>query len=274
MQVALSVLLARKRPCGDADTEALCAAELTFDEFLDGLDAAGYQPHDLAMRLALADRQRWLASIARKALDRTMVIELDPSRRGDMAQKEQVLFALGAGELWTRGGEARAASVRLVLDPSTVPERPAGGGRWLPIFAAHLVPYRLALDVAQGGVAASWFEPALRIGSSFSLLSTAQLIDAQLSIGRFSSTFGVRPTLHLGGISAGLGPRLAVHWTGPDRFDLGAEAALLVLQDRIGLSVGVRELSVSRGTAGSVFVALTLSDLNGAVYWLTPWAHR
>jgi predicted acylesterase/phospholipase RssA len=271
---ALSVLFARKQPCTELDLEPLCAAELNFDEFLGGLAAAGYQPGSPAMQLAMSDPQRWMTTALRKGLDRTLAIELEPSRRADMAQKEQVLFALAAGELWARGGETRTSGVRLVLDPSTVPGRPVAQGRWLPIVAAHAVPYRLTLDVARGGVALSWLEPALRIGSRFSLLSTVQLVDAELSAGRVSSTFGVRPTVHLGGVSVGGGPRAAVHWSGPGRVDLGAEGSVLVLQDRLGLSFGVRQLSISGGTAGEPFIALTIADLNGAIYWLTPWAAR
>ena len=191
-----------------------------------------------------------------------------------MAQKEQVLFALGAGELWARGGENRTSSVRLVLDPSTVPSRPVAHGQWLPIVVAHAVPYRVALDFAHGGVALSWLEPALRVGPWFSLLSTVQLVDAELSSGNVSSTFGLRPTLHFGGVSLGAGPRAAVHWTHPDRVDVGAEASLMVLQDRLGLTVGLRDLSIPRGTGDAVFIALTIADLNGALYWLTPWAAR
>src|SRR5712691_10399951 len=272
--IALSVLFAHKQPCTELDLEPLCAAELTFDEFLGGLAAAGYEPGGPAMQLALSDPQRWVTSTLRKGLDRTLAIELDPSRRADVAQKEQVLFALGAGELWARGGESKTSSVRFVVDPSTVPDRPLVQGSWLPIVAAHAVPYRLALDVARGGLALSWLEPVLRMGSRFSLLSTVQPVDAELSAGRVSSTFGVRPTMHLGGVSVGLGPRAAVHWSGPGRVDLGAEGSVLVLQDRLGLSLGVRELSLSRGTAGAVFVALTIADLNGAMYWLTPWSAR
>jgi predicted acylesterase/phospholipase RssA len=272
--IALSVLLARKQPCNELDLEPLCAGELSFEEFLGGLADSGYQPAGAAMRLALSDPRRWVTVTLRKALDRTLAIELDPSRRDATGQKEQILFALGAGELWARGGESKASSVRFVLDPSTVPERPLASGRWLPIVAAHVVPYRVALDVAKGGVALSWLEPALRIGSRFSLLSTVQPVDAELTAGRVSSTFGARATLHLGGLSAGFGPRFAVHWSGPDRVDLGAEASLLALQDRIGLSFGVRQLSLSRGTADTVFVAITIADLNGAMYWLTPWAAK
>ena len=271
---ALSVLLARKQPCTEMDREPLCAGELTFEEFLAGLAANGYEPTGRAMRLALSDPQQWLTNTLRKGLDRTLAIELDPARRADLSRKEQVLFALGAGELWARGGESKTAGVRLVADPSTVPERPVAHGSWLPLVAAHAVPYRVALDVARGGVALSWLEPALRVRPWFSLLSTVQPVDAELSGSRVSSTFGVRPTVHLGGVSVGLGPRVAVHWTGPGRADLGAEGSLLVFQDRLGLSFGVRELSLARGTAGAVFVALTLADLNGAVYWLTPWAAR
>ena len=274
MSIALSVLFARKQPCTELDLEPLCAAELPFDEFLSGLAAAGYQPGGPAMQLALSDPQRWVTSTLRKGLDRTIAIELDPARRADMAQKEQVLFALGAGEFWARGGESRTSGVRFVIDPSTVPDRPLVGRNWLPIVAAHAVPYRLALDVARGGVALSWLEPVLRIGRRFSLLSTVQPVDAELSASRVSSTFGVRPTMHFGGLSVGLGPRAAVHWSGPGRVDLGAEGSVLVLQDRLGLSLGVRELSLSRGTAGAVFVALTIADLNGAMYWLTPWAAK
>jgi predicted acylesterase/phospholipase RssA len=274
VEVALSVLFARKQPCSELDLEPLCAAELTFDEFLGGLAAAGYEPAGPAMRLALSDPQHWLTTTLRKSLDRTLAIELDPSRRADMGQKEEVLFALGAGELWARGGENRTSSVRLVLDPSTVPPRPVAYGSWLPIVVAHALPYRVALDFAHGGVALSWLEPALRIGPWFSLLSTVQLVDAELSSGNVSSTFGLRPTIHFGGISVGAGPRAAVHWTHPDRVDLGVEASVMVLQDRLGLSVGLRDLSVPRGTGDAVFIALTIADLNGALYWLTPWAAR
>src|SRR5262245_51539155 len=183
--------------------------------------AARSDPAGPAMRLALSAPPPWLTPTFRKALDRTLAIELDPSRRGDMAQKDQVLFALGAGELWARGGENRSSSVRLVLDPSTVPPGPVAHGKWWPIVAAHVVPYRVALDFAHGGVALSWLEPALRIGPWFSLQSTIQLVDAELSSGNVSSTFGLRPTLHFGGVSVGAGPRAAVHWTHPDRVDFG-----------------------------------------------------
>jgi len=44
-----------------------------------------------------------------------------------------------------------------------------------------------------------------------------------------------------------------------------------VLQDRIGLSVGWRQIN---GGLHQLLVALSLSDVNGMIYWLTPWAPR
>jgi hypothetical protein len=135
------------------------------------------------------------------------------------------------------------------------------------IWAAHALPYRAALDVAQGGLALSWIEPALRLGPHFSVLSTLQLVDIEFSK-RTSTTFGLRPALHLGGFTLNAGPRFAVHWNGGT--DWGGEVGLSMLQDRLGVSVGVRQLS----GFNDLFVALNVSDLNGMIYWLTPWAER
>ena len=42
-----------------------------------------------------------------------------------------------------------------------------------------------------------------------------------------------------------------------------------MLQDRLGVSVGVRENPFSGAPLRSLSVALSLGDLNGLVYWLT-----
>jgi hypothetical protein len=137
-----------------------------------------------------------------------------------------------------------------------------------PSVTDRLVPYRVTLDVAKGGLALSWLEPALRLGPYFSILSTAQLVDMEFGKSRTSTTIGLRPTVHLGGLSVSAGPRFSVHWSGGTAW--GAEAGISVLQDRLGISAGVRSFS----GAHDVFVALTVSDVNGMVYWLTPWAKR
>ena len=59
-----------------------------------------------------------------------------------------------------------------------------------------------------------------------------------------------------------------MHWNGGT--DWGGEVGVSILQDRLGLSLGYRRLS----GFPDLFVALNVSDLNGMVYWLTPWAER
>jgi hypothetical protein len=184
----------------------------------------------------------------------------------DAGQRKGVLFALSAGEVWTRG-DVNGTSVRFALDPSTIPSVPLANGPEWAIWAAHAVPYRASLDVARGGLALSWIEPALRLGPRFSVLSTLQLVDIEFGQ-RTSTTFGIRPALHLGGLTVNAGPRFAVHWNGGT--DWGGEVGISMLQDRLGLSVGVRRLSGFH----DVFVALSVSDVNGMLYWLTPWAER
>jgi hypothetical protein len=265
--VAMWVLLSQKRPCGEGSGEALCIEEMTFDDFLTALRDAGYAPESETMRLALEDRRQWWHQTVQRGLDRAATIELTSTSASETGQRQGVLFAISAGELWTRA-DVNGSSVRFTLDPSTIPTVSLAGGSTWPIVLAHLLPYRMAFDVAKGGLALSWLEPALRLGPHFSVLSTLQVVDMEFSKGRTSSTFGVRPTVHLGGLSLSAGPRFAVHWSGGA--DWGAEGGISILQDRLGISVGVRQLS----GWNDVFVALTVSDLNGMVYWLTPWAKR
>jgi hypothetical protein len=260
------VLLTQKSACTEHDREALCISDINFDDFLTGLRDAGYQSESRAMRLAIEDRKQFWRETFQRAFDRATTIELTSGSAADSAQRKGVLFGLSAGEVWTRG-DVNGSSVRFTLDPSTIPSVPLADGPTWAIWAAHALPYRVALDVARGGLALSWIEPALRLGPNFSILSTLQLVDIEFSH-RTSSTFGLRPALHLGGLTLYAGPRLAVHWNGGA--DWGGEVGLSILQDRLGLSVGVRQLS----GFNDVFVALSVSDVNGMIYWLTPWADR
>ena len=260
------VLLAQKSPCTDKDREALCISDLTFDEFLTALAQAGYRPESRAMRLAVEDRAQFWRETLQRGLDRAATIELTSGGPSETGERKGVLFALSAGEVWTRG-DVSGSSVRFVLDPSTIPTVPLADGPQWALWAAHAVPYRAALDLARGGLALSWIEPALRLGPHFSVLSTLQLVDIEFGE-RTSSTFGLRPALHVGGVTVSAGPRLAVHWNGGA--DWGGEIGVSILQDRLGLSVGVRQLS----GFNDVMVAFSVSDLNGMIYWLTPWANR
>ena len=262
------VLLSQKSPCSEHDSEALCISDVTFDDFLTGLAQAGYKAKSRAMRLAIEDRSQFWRETAQRGLDRAATIELTStaSASEETGQRKQILFAISAGEVWTRG-DVSGSAVRFVLDPSTIPGVPLADGPTWPIWAAHLLPYRAALDVARGGLALSWIEPALRLGPHFSVLSTLQLVDIEFGQ-RTSTTFGIRPAVHLGGLTLYAGPRFAVHWNGGT--DWGGEVGFAMLQDRLGLSVGARRLS----GLNEVMVALTVSDVNGMIYWLTPWAER
>ena len=259
------VLLSQKSPCTEHDREALCVSDLSFDEFLSALRDSGYKSESRAMRLAVEDPRQFWRETVQRGLDRAATIELT-STVADVGQRKGVLFALSAGEVWTRG-DVNGTSVRFALDPSTIPSVPLANGPEWAIWAAHAVPYRASLDVARGGLALSWIEPALRLGPRFSVLSTLQLVDIEFGQ-RTSTTFGIRPALHLGGLTVNAGPRFAVHWNGGT--DWGGEVGISMLQDRLGLSVGVRRLSGFH----DVFVALSVSDVNGMLYWLTPWAER
>jgi hypothetical protein len=178
-------------------------------------------------------------------------------------------MGIGAGETVSRAGERRG-EVLFLVDPSTIPLYPLADGSYVPIVLAHLVPYRVALDVVGGSVALSWLEPRLQLGRWFSVDSTLQLIDIQFSSGVVSSTLGARGVLHLGQVGIGSGPRWSLGWGGGSHF--GVEFDLLVLQDRIGVSFGFR--NVSGGSWKTPFVALTIADLNGMLYWLVSPAWR
>src|SRR6185369_6084842 len=74
----------------------------------------------------------------------------------------------------------------------------------------------------------------------------------------------------LGAVGIGSGPRWSLDWGGGSRF--GVEFDVTLLQDRLGVSFGFR--SLSGGNWNTPFVALTIADLNGTLYWLIPPAWR
>ena len=268
--VTLAVLLEPAAPCNASAKEPLCIPDLTFEQFLYRLRDAGYQPESKAMQAALADAGRWLSQTVHRALDRAGAIEIAQGSSAESpAIRSSVNVVIGGGETVSRSGERRG-EVLFLLDPSTVPVQPLADGSYLPIVLAHIVPYRIALDVVGGSIALSWLEPRLQLGRWFSVDSTLQLIDLQFSSGVVSSTLGARGIVHLGPVSVGSGPRWSLEWGGGSHF--GVEFDLLILQDRLGVSFGFRD--VSGGSWKTPFVALTIADLNGTLYWLLPAAWR
>ncbi len=267
----VQVLLSKPMPCEQGAQEQLCFDELSFDAFMDGLVAAGYVADSDSMRTALESRRRWFTGTVKRAVDRAATIEIQRPSGDSSGTEGMVNLGIGATELLSRS-QSYETGVRFVVDPSTIPGEPLAEGSYLPIVLAHLVPYRVALDIVGGGLALSWIEPELWLARWFSFNSTLQLVDIQFSPSRAATTLGVRALVHVGSFSFGAGPRWSLYWTGSNANNFGLEFDLSFLQDRFGLAFGFR--SISPAGWQSPFVALNIADLNGALYWLIPAAWR
>jgi hypothetical protein len=265
------VLLSNRIPCEAGAAEPLCYGELSFDAFVNGLVVEGYIPESDNMRTAMESRRRWFTGTLKRAVDRAATIEIQRPASESSGVEGMVNLGIGATELLTRA-QTYETGARFVLDPSSIPGRPLADGSYLPIVLAHLVPYRVALDVVGGGLALSWIEPQLWLARWFSFDTTLQLVDIQFSSGVTSTTLGLRATAHVGPVGIGVGPRWSLYWSGSDASNFGVEFDLTFFQDRFGVSFGFRNITPSGWY--TPFVALTIADLNGALYWLVPAAWR
>ena len=235
---------------------ARCPRDAAFGELAASLKAAGYRPADPALQLALDDQPRYWANLLRRAADRAAALERASDPAGEV--EAPILKGLGAADLVLR----RAEQSGPLFDPSTIPAAPGAS-----IALAHLVPYRVSLDVARGGFAVSWLEPAWLVSNSFSLRSSLDWIDYDRARDRWSSALSVKPSLEQFGLGLGIGPRAALRYTGDTRFDIGLAAELSALQNRVSITVGPRELTSSLQPK-VWFVSLSLNDVNGLLYWL------
>ncbi|HXX31884.1 MAG TPA: patatin-like phospholipase family protein [Myxococcaceae bacterium] len=267
----LIVLLGDPIACEPGASERLCYRDPDFDTFMAGLVREGYAGESQSMRTALTSRSLWFKQTAARAVDRAATVEIEHPSVSDPGLEEGVNVGIGATELLTRK-QGYETGVRFILDPSTIPGRPLANGSYLPIVLAHLIPYRVALDVVGGGLALSWIEPELWLFPWLSLDTTLQLVDIQFSPGVTSTTLGLRAIAHVGPLGVGGGPRWSFYWSGPDASNFGVEFDLTFFQDRFGVSFGFRNVTPSGWY--TPFVALTIADLNGALYWLIPSAWR
>lgn len=267
----LIVLLSEPIACEAGAVERLCYREPDFDAFMNGLVREGYVGESDSMRVALENRRLWFQGTLKRAVDRAATIEIERPSVADPGLKSGVNVGIGATELLTRR-KGYESGVRLVLDPSTIPSAPLANGSYLPIVLAHLVPYRVALDVVGGGLALSWIEPELWLLPWLSLETTLQLVDIHFSPGITSTNLGLRAIGHFGPVGVGGGPFWLLYWSGSDASNFGVEFDLTFFQDRFGVSFGFNNVT-SKGWY-SPFVALTIADLNGALYWLIPAAWR
>lgn len=262
LEVALEVLMSKRVPCDTGEAEALCLADPEFRDLIIGLRAAGFAPQDESLRVAFEDPDRWMVTFSRRLVDRGLA----SADSGAVKGSDVVLFGMRAGELLLRREEQQTWP-RFALDGSSVPDGPIRPDR-SPAAAelAHVVPYRLGVEVAGGGLTFSWLEPSLHFGPAFSLQSKLDLVD--LHGWRGSSTVGLLPTLMLFGTALSVGPRWTVPWTQAPAAP-GLEARLAVLQERLAIATGVRSLSKDER---EFFLTLSVSDLNGLAYWLSPWS--
>jgi predicted acylesterase/phospholipase RssA len=255
------VLLSSRVACS-SESHSRCIEDLTFEELVLRLKARGYQPSDASMRGLLDDRDDWVRRTARKLVDRSLERERQAPAPTFAAQAVQL--AHGVGELWLRRPDGAGAMPRLDLDPSTVPDGSVVRSLQRGRFAARLVPYRIDLDVARGGFSASWLDPALWLSPTFSVVGQITPISYEAAGRAFRSSFGLLPTAHLSGMSIGMGPKAALRWM-DGRVDLGGCVRLSVVQDRFALEVGTTSFGMR---AHDPYVALGVSDLNGAFFWL------
>ncbi len=265
VEAVLEVLTGAKVACRPEDREPLCPAELSFDEFLAALDAHGYRATSAGMSLALRDPAVWWAETLERLADRAFALEhASPSAPGPLSAASSA--ALAGTSLVARRAASRGPAPRFLLDPSTIPG-PAAPGQagwgWRRV-AAHVIPYRLALDFAHGGFGAAWIEPELHLARWFSIQTTLEEIGYRTGTG-WTSAAGALAVGHAGGVSLGAGPRAWIDWSGGS--GVGIEGRLSVLQDRLGLGFGVRD--PGGGPRGHEwFLNVSVADLNGLVFWM------
>ncbi|ACL66630.1 conserved hypothetical protein [Anaeromyxobacter dehalogenans 2CP-1] len=263
----LEALTDRRVPCRSGDTEALCPAELGFGEFLAALSAHGYRAGSEGLRLAMRDQDAWWADTLDRLAGRALAVERTAVGRDPGPLSGAMISAFGAAELLSRRQAERGPTPRLVLDPSTLPVTAAPGqAAWRPL-AARLVPYRLSLDVSRGGFAVAWLEPELHLRPWLSIATTLEPVAFRAAHDTWSSAAGAVVLGHARGFSFGAGPRWWADWDGPS--GLGIEARVAAVQDRFAVIVGARDPAARSGPQGW-FVALSVADLNGLAYWLSP----
>ena len=264
---ALAAVTSRTGPCREGANESLCLADPTIDELLDALQRSGYVPASAPMREALSDRDRWAADLAERLADRAAAVEISSSRQADRAPSDVVLTGLGLGQLWARRARNLSGGLSLELDPSTIPKRSPRGVSSAWLVAAHVIPYRVSLDVVRGGAAFSFIEPALRLSSRVSIDSIADLLTVEGS-GRLASTLGLILTVRASGVALGAGFESVLPWNGDSVLAPGVIGRIGLMQERLAITFGVRSLSSGHQAA---LVALSVSDLNGLAYWLAIW---
>jgi len=256
------VLLSSRAECGP-DAPSSCIRELSFDEFVSALRARRYEPHDVEMRALVDDPHAWSRRTLRRLVGRSHERERAKPASPDLAPA--ILVAHRVGEMWLRGPAGVGPFPRLVIDPSTIPPSAHTPSLDRRRMIAHLVPYRLDLDVARGGLSASWLDPALWLGPRASVVAELTPISYEAAHGRGSSSLALVPKLHVAGLAIGAGPKGSVRWSDGSTA-IGAFLRVGAFQQRLSLAIGTDSLTSGEGR--DLFVTIGVSDLNGALFWL------
>jgi hypothetical protein len=258
LELVLGVLMSRPVACRAEAREALCPDDLGYRALFEGLRQAGFRPQGAHLAAAMADPDGWLAHLERRLVDRVRA----GARAGALKIPPSVTPLVETGELLLRRDDALSGGPRWMLDTSSVPKVSFDGARGLPEAFTPLIPYRVRFEVTGGGLAFSWFEPSLRLGSAFSLESLVDAVD--LYQWHPATSLGLLPTLAGGGVAISAGPRWSVPWRGTPVLP-GAEARVAFFQQRLAVSGGLRSLQEGHR---DWTVALSVADLNGLAYWL------
>jgi hypothetical protein len=256
------VLLSSRVECGP-DVHSSCIRELSFDAFVSALRARRYQPHDIEMRALVDDPDAWSRRTLRRLVARSH--ERERARPPSPNLAPAILVAHRVGEMWLRGPAGVGPFPRLVVDPSTIPPSARTPSLDRRRMIAHLVPYRLDLDVARGGLSASWLDPALWLGRRASVVAELTPISYEAAHGRGSSSLALVPRLHVAGLAIGAGPKGSVRWSDGSTA-IGAFLRVGAFQQRLSLAIGTDSLTSGEGR--DLFVTIGVSDLNGALFWL------
>jgi hypothetical protein len=258
LELVLDVLMSHPVACRAEAREALCPDDLGYRALFVGLRQAGFHPRGAQLAAAMEDPDGWLAHLERRLVDRVRA----GARAGALKIPASVTPLVETGELLLRRDDALSGGPKWMLDTSSVPKVSFNGARGLPEAFTHLIPYRVRFEVTGGGLAFSWFEPSLRLGSAFSLESLVDAVD--LYQWHPATSLGLLPTLAGGGVALSAGPRWSVPWRGAPVLP-GAEARVAFFQQRLAVSGGLR--SLQEGYRDWT-VALSVADLNGLAYWL------
>lgn len=262
-------------------TGTVCLGPSGIEPFVEALRAEGYRPESTYMTRLFDDRQ-WAAALLERLTRRLAAIEKSESSRarrratfdpGSAAEHRAAsAFSDTARLTFSAAGSALRAIAPgdpgVDLDPSTIPDD-------VGFTAARLLPYRVGVEVLQGGVAIGW-EPRFGLREAHARLTLDPVVWQGRGRGgasRAGLLLGLRPwdSVVFGALS--LGGRLDRPWDGDAAWTLSAVAGLDLIADRLRVEVGYPALDFGGAAPDRADIPLSASlwllDLPGLAWLLT-----